>query len=194
MDRVHLFGTSIGAGSSLIHAMRRPRKVRSVVAIFPMTDFARWLEEQPRYREPVEEAHGISPEPRQQALGRISPIHNIAAFRDTPLYLLHGTQDSVVDPDHSRRFGLGETHAPRYNAAAPSPRCPELVSGRLTRLATTPPPHPPDAPSSTRGASRASLQVNASVFLLLSDFQTAPRRHHHPLRYSLELQLPGIPE
>ena len=103
-DRVHLFGTSMGAGSSLIHAMRRPEKVSSVVAIFPMTDFARWLEEQPRYREPVEEAHGISPESRQQALEQISPIHNIAAFRDIPLYLLYGTQDSVVDPDHSRRF------------------------------------------------------------------------------------------
>ncbi len=35
---VHLFGTSMGAGSSLIYAMRHPENIKSVVAIFPMTD------------------------------------------------------------------------------------------------------------------------------------------------------------
>lgn len=103
-ERVHLFGTSMGAGSSLIYAARRPRRVASVVAIFPMTDFSRWLEEQPRYRAPVEGAHDISAETREQSLERISPINHIETFRNTELFLLHGTRDAVVDPDHSRRF------------------------------------------------------------------------------------------
>ena len=103
-DRVHLFGTSMGAGSSLIYAMRRPKKIKSVVAVFPMTDFSRWLEEKPGYRAPVEQAHGIAPENRDVSLRKISPLQHVDAFRDTELFLLHGTRDSIVNPDHSRRF------------------------------------------------------------------------------------------
>ena len=103
-DRVHLFGTSMGAGSSLIYAMRRPEKIKSVVAIFPMTDFLRWLEEKPAYRTPVEQAHGIAPENREESLRRLSPMQHVDAFRNTGLFLLHGTQDSIVDPNHSRQF------------------------------------------------------------------------------------------
>ncbi len=103
-DRVHLFGTSMGAGSSLIYAMRRPKKIKSVAAIFPMTDFLRWLDEKPFYRKPVEQAHGIAPENREESLRELSPIEHVDAFRNTGLFLLHGTRDSIVDPDHSRRF------------------------------------------------------------------------------------------
>ena len=103
-DRVHLFGTSMGAGSSLIYAMRHPKKIKSVVAIFPMTDFSHWLEERPSYRLPVERAHGISPETREESLGRLSPMKQVDAFRNIRLFLLHGTRDSIVDPNHSRRF------------------------------------------------------------------------------------------
>ena len=102
--RVHLFGTSMGAGSSLVYAMRHPEKIKSVVAIFPMTDFSRWLEEKPAYRTPVEKAHGIAPESREESLGRLSPMQHIDAFRNTGLFLLHGSRDSIVNPDHSRRF------------------------------------------------------------------------------------------
>ncbi len=103
-DRVHLFGTSMGAGSSLIYAMRRPKKINSVAAIFPMTDFLRWLEERPAYRTPVEQAHGIASENREKSLRELSPIEHVDAFRNTGLFLLHGTRDSIVNPSHSRRF------------------------------------------------------------------------------------------
>jgi len=56
--RVHLLGTSMGGGSSLIYVMRRPGKIASVAAIFPMTDFAQWLQEKPGYRQAIETAHG----------------------------------------------------------------------------------------------------------------------------------------
>lgn len=102
--RVHLFGTSMGAGSSLIYAMRHPGKIKSVVAIFPMTDFSRWLEEKPAYRRPVERAHDIAPENREESLRRISPTQHVDAFRNTGLFLLHGSRDSIVDPNHSRQF------------------------------------------------------------------------------------------
>ena len=102
--RVHLLGTSMGGGSSLIYVMRRPGKVASVAAVFPMTDFAQWLQEKPGYRQPVEKAHGITPERRSEGLRKISPVCHPEAFRKTPVFLLHGDRDAVVPPHHSRDF------------------------------------------------------------------------------------------
>jgi len=102
--RVHLLGTSMGGGSSLIYVMRRPGKIKSVVALFPMTDFPEWLQEKPQYRPSVEGAHKVTPEDRETALRKISPLDHPDAFRKTPLFLLHGDRDAVVPPHHSRDF------------------------------------------------------------------------------------------
>jgi dipeptidyl aminopeptidase/acylaminoacyl peptidase len=103
-DRVHLLGSSMGGGSSLIYVMRRPGKIRSVVSIFPMTDFPRWLEERPGYRGPVEDAYGITDRNRDELLRKMSPLRNLDAFRKTPVFLLHGGKDTTVKPEHSRDF------------------------------------------------------------------------------------------
>jgi dipeptidyl aminopeptidase/acylaminoacyl peptidase len=103
-ERVHLLGSSMGAGSSLIYIMRRPKTIRSVVAVFPMTDFPRWLEEKPGYRSPVETAHGITDDTRTAALKELSPLLHPEAFRDVPVFLLHGDRDPIVSPHHSREF------------------------------------------------------------------------------------------
>jgi len=102
--RVHFLGSSMGAGNSLIYIMRRPGKIRSVVAVFPMTDFRRWLEEQPRYRAVVEKAHSITDDTRDTALKNLSPLLHPEAFRDVPVFLLHGDRDPIVPPHHSREF------------------------------------------------------------------------------------------
>ncbi len=102
--QVHLFGTSMGASSSLIYIMRRPERIKSVVAVFPITDFTKWLVEIPKYRVPVEQAHGITPETRGEALAKISPLMNVDAFRKVPVMLLHGDKDRVVPTHHSRDF------------------------------------------------------------------------------------------
>lgn len=102
--RVHLFGTSMGAGCSLMYVMQRPKKIRSLIALFPMTDFARWLDERPGYRGAVEGAHGVAADARDRWLARISPLRHPEAFRDIPLLLVHGDRDTVVAPQHSRDF------------------------------------------------------------------------------------------
>lgn len=102
--RVHLLGTSMGGGSSLIYVMRRPGKIKSLVAVFPMTDFAQWLDERPGYRTVVEQAHGITPDQRAASLRNISPLQHPEAFRKTPVFLLHGERDTTVLPHHSRDF------------------------------------------------------------------------------------------
>jgi len=119
--RVHLLGASMGGGSSLIYVMHRPEKIRSVVAIFPMTDFTRWLNESPGYRALVEEAHGITAENRDETLRKISPQQNLDAFRHTPVFLLHGGKDTTVKPEHSRQFASAlkiKGHAVTYREAA----------------------------------------------------------------------------
>jgi dipeptidyl aminopeptidase/acylaminoacyl peptidase len=108
--RVRLLGTSMGGGSSLIYVMRRPGKVASVVAIFPMTDFVQWLQETPRYRPAVEAAHRITPERRGEALRQISPLHHPEAFHKTAVFLLHGDRDAIVPPHHSRDFAAALKH------------------------------------------------------------------------------------
>lgn len=120
--RVHLLGTSMGGGSSLIYVMRRPGKIKSVVSVFPMTDFTRWLEERPGYRGPVEEAHGITAENRKERLQKLSPLANLDAFRKTPIFLLHGGKDTVVKPEHSRDLAaaLKEKGYPVTYREAPS--------------------------------------------------------------------------
>jgi dipeptidyl aminopeptidase/acylaminoacyl peptidase len=102
--RVHLLGTSMGGGSSLIFAMRHPGVIRSVVAIFPMTDFSRWFTERPGYRQPFEAAHGIEAASRERVLRELSPLHHPESFRETPVFLLHGLRDTVVPPHHSADF------------------------------------------------------------------------------------------
>lgn len=102
--RVHLLGTSMGGGSSLIYVMRRPGKIKSVVSVFPMTDFTRWLEERPGYRPAVEAAHQVTDANRAEVLKSISPLQHPAAFRKTRVFLLHGGKDTVVKPEHSRDF------------------------------------------------------------------------------------------
>lgn len=102
--RVQLLGTSMGGGSSLIYVMRRPKKIKSVVSVFPMSDFTRWLDEAPGYRGRVESAHGVTDANRKEMLEKISPLQHPDAFRDTPIYLLHGAKDGTVKPHHSRDF------------------------------------------------------------------------------------------
>ncbi len=102
--RVHLLGSSMGASSSLLYVMRRPGKIKSVVAIFPVTDQVRFFADAPKYRPSVGEAHHVTEAGREEVLRSISPLDHPDAFRQTPVFLLHGAKDSTVDVGHSRRF------------------------------------------------------------------------------------------
>jgi len=102
--RVHLFGTSMGGGSSLIYARTRTDVLSSVCAIFPMTDFEAWVGEAPRYLSPVLQAHNINSSNPSPALRAISPLHNVADFIGLPIYVLHGDTDEIVPVHHGREF------------------------------------------------------------------------------------------
>lgn len=102
--QVHLLGTSMGGGSALIYAYQRANALRSVCAIFPMTDFVTWMAEMPDYLTQVTQAHGITAANPSPTLHDLSPSSHIAAFAKLPVFLLHGTADACVDVHHSRDF------------------------------------------------------------------------------------------
>jgi len=102
--RVHILGTSMGASSGLVYAMRRPGVVRSVCAVFPVTDFAGWAAQFPDRGVSLAQAHGVTPEAAQAAFRGLSPLNHVPAFANMPVYLLHGDADGVVPVRHSRDF------------------------------------------------------------------------------------------
>ena len=103
-DRVHILGTSMGGGSGLAYVMRRPGRIRSICAVFPMTDFAQWVQESPAYLQRIAEAHGVKLSEATPVLRAISPLLHSASFADIPVLLMHGDSDSIVPVHHSRDF------------------------------------------------------------------------------------------
>ena len=102
--RVHILGTSMGAGSGLAYIARRPGVIRSMCAFFPMTDWVQWVREQPGRLKRIAEAHGVAPEDAEPALRAISPMSNLDAYVNLPLLVIHGQPDKVVPVHHSRDF------------------------------------------------------------------------------------------
>lgn len=102
--RVHVMGTSMGAGSSLAYAIHRPDLIQSVCAVMPMTDFATWVVENPRYHDSVASAFGGTYEEVPEAYDRNSAIKNIDAFAKIPVMLIHGNADPIVLYENSQRL------------------------------------------------------------------------------------------
>jgi dipeptidyl aminopeptidase/acylaminoacyl peptidase len=121
-SRVHILGTSMGAGSGLVYVMRRPDRVRSICAAFSMTDFAQWVQEQPRYLSGIAQAHGVKPSEAASVLQALSPLPHAASFAGIPVFLLHGDTDSIVPVHHSREFAtaLQKQGSPVTYREAPS--------------------------------------------------------------------------
>ncbi|WP_417385779.1 alpha/beta hydrolase family protein [Gimesia sp.] len=103
-DRVHIMGTSMGGGSSLAYTLHRPDLIRSVCAVMPMTDFADWINENPRYAKPVTAAYGGSPEQVPDAYRITSAMQNVDKFQNIPVMLIHGMKDRTVLPQHSQKL------------------------------------------------------------------------------------------
>ncbi len=102
--KIHLIGTSMGGGSSLIYASQRPKTLRSLCAVFPMTDLVAWTKEQPWSLDSIAQAHGLDVNSATKALADLSPINHVAALTKTPLFLLHGDADACVPVHHSREL------------------------------------------------------------------------------------------
>lgn len=101
---ISVLGTSMGAGCGLAYTMRRPSRIRSICAIFPMTDFTKWGQESPNRLKSIAEAHGVKMEDLAPVLEKLSPLRHVTAFAAIPIFLIHGDADTTVLPHHSRDF------------------------------------------------------------------------------------------
>ncbi len=102
--RIGIIGHSRGGSASLRAAAKVPR-VRSTVALSPLTDNARWIrglrEHNPTQYALSVKRHGGTPEEDPQYYQAISAV-NYAGQIKTPVLLIHGTNDLLAPPDHSQ--------------------------------------------------------------------------------------------
>lgn len=103
-DRVHILGTSMGGGSGLAYVVQRPNAIRSICALFPMTDFNMWIKEKPGYAASFARGYNVEPRNLEPLLAGRSPMQHTEAFAEVPVFLLHGGADATVPPHHSRDF------------------------------------------------------------------------------------------
>jgi prepilin-type N-terminal cleavage/methylation domain-containing protein len=104
LGMVHMMGMSMGGGSSLAYAIHRPDLVRSVCALSGMSDFAQWVAENPAYLASVSTAYGGTPAQNPVAWSETSAMQNLDAFKNIPVFMAHGTTDTIVSPEQSRRL------------------------------------------------------------------------------------------
>jgi dipeptidyl aminopeptidase/acylaminoacyl peptidase len=104
LNVVHMMGTSMGGGSSLAYAIHRPDLVRSVSSLLGISDFAQWVGENPNYLSSVSAAYGGTPAQVPEAWSKTSAMENLDAFKSIPVFLVHGTADTVVPPSQSRQL------------------------------------------------------------------------------------------
>src|SRR3954447_20794179 len=101
--RVALMGGSAGGFTALNVAAHHPELVGAVIAVYPVTDLLDLAATTHRF-EAGDVARLVGPLPgaREQYLAR-SPITHAANVR-TPLLLLHGDDDRVVNPEQNAEF------------------------------------------------------------------------------------------
>ena len=104
-DRVHFLGGSGGGGNALAIAGRFPDLFASVVAKYPMSDYAAWYraDEVGEFRDEMDIWIGASPadDPEAYAVrSGITALPNVVS----PLYIAHGETDIRVPASHSRRY------------------------------------------------------------------------------------------
>ncbi len=106
-DRVCIFGTSYGGYSALFSIIRSPDLYQCSVSFAGVTDLSLILNQfrhdyNKKTREWLIKAVG-DPETEMENLKQYSPTYNYHKI-STPLLLLHGTDDNVVDVEHSWRL------------------------------------------------------------------------------------------
>jgi dipeptidyl aminopeptidase/acylaminoacyl peptidase len=101
---IFLLGGSGGGHMSLLAAASAPAFWRGVSSWVPITDLARWHDENPHYAPHITAccggAPGSSPEADREYRER-SPIHRVEALAQVNLSLHHGRFDPVVPYSHS---------------------------------------------------------------------------------------------
>lgn len=119
-ERICIMGGSYGGFSALASVVRHRDRYRCAISINGVTDVpllydSSDMADSKRAMEFYEEYVGDL-ETDREALIEISPAYHVAEI-DTPVFMIYGTEDRRVDPDHSHRMlVMLETHDKEHDS------------------------------------------------------------------------------
>jgi hypothetical protein len=94
----------MGGGGALKYAMFNNKLIASLVDIHGITDYTQFYIETPTYKDSLVAAYGGTPDQVPEIYADESTLGNEQRFSQTPVMILHGTADDVVNIDQSRNL------------------------------------------------------------------------------------------
>ncbi len=112
-SHIHVMGTSMGGSGTLKYAMFNPEIIASACPIMGVTEFIEfhdWTTDSNLHNS-IEATYGGTPSAVPQVYKDENPLGNEIRFRHTPIFLLHGSSDTVVPVSNSRNLYNSLTQA-----------------------------------------------------------------------------------
>jgi predicted esterase len=101
-DHIHIIGNSMGGAGALKYAMFNSAVIASVVDIHGITNFTQFYIETATYKSSLVAAYGGTPSQVPEIYANESPLGNEYRFVHTPVMIMHGSADDVVNVSQSR--------------------------------------------------------------------------------------------
>ncbi len=103
-SHIHVMGNSMGGGGALKYAMFNNEVIASLVDIHGVTDYAQFYIDTSTYKDSLISAYGGTPDQVPKIYADESALGNEQLFSQTPVMILHGTIDDVVNVAQSLNF------------------------------------------------------------------------------------------
>ena len=101
-NHIHVMGNSMGGGGSLKMAMFYPETFASLCDIHGITNFTQFYIETTTFKTSLAAVYGGTPSQVPEVYANESALGNEDHFRITPVLIMHGTVDNVVNVSQSR--------------------------------------------------------------------------------------------